>query len=1610
MKKFLFILFAAFLVTNAAFAEDISEEQAIQIASQFVVNSQSSMAKVKGHRAPKHALMPKMAHALQSKVAANKDNVYVVNLGNDQGFVIVSGESGTDCEVLGYCDHGSFSYDSCPVQLKDLLGFYSDAIDKLRKNPALASPSSQKAKADMGTVMVGPLLTTTWDQTPPYDMFCPEGCPVGCYPVALAQLMNYWEWPKESMGKIRENNKDVDFSGHVYDWDKMVDRYDVYYSKDEEGYQEEVVTYNYEQAVAVAQLMADIGKAFGTDYTPEASRTPFIYEPLVTNFGYNLDDEYGIELHRDSLASGLLDVMRAELDKQRPMLYCGGGLVGEPHALVCDGYTSTNYFHFNYGWGGEGDGFYKNAICSFFADVYLYTGIRPYDPAVKVIGDYKYELVKETGLATIIDCMKTGGDGVTLNIPSTVTDTDETVYKVTRIRRMAFYGKGQFEKVIMGDNIESVDPFSFANTRINEVVLSDKLEQVPDNAFQLTGVKKLTIGKNVRRIGKKAFYMCPLTEVVSRSPAFEVGDAAFAISKPDCGEWLGCITSLGDSAFFSATFVDKEPVFSHLVSVGERAFAGARFPRDNFKIPATLKHIEPTAFNNALTAYGALASLEVSDENPYFSGGGAFLFNKNKSSLILLMPVYSDVGGSLLELPTNMVKMEPGSITSRPTSFGSYYYEVTIPNTILELDNAFIHCETLGSLTCLHEVPPVINDTTFNEKIFENSPNITLHVPYGTEELYQNAPGWCHFPNIVGDQDFAPLPDQEREYSMVVTIRDENGLQRINIPVSEISGMEIADDGLHVIIHRNGKEDLTTTVTAVDSISWMPGFVYENAEVFALNDSTFTVDAQKCSVRFSSTCIDDDVQLCVRNMVLKPHVVEGVTRGFAVDLSLSNGEHQLSGVADITVPVSLSADEIPHAAYYNTKTGEWEPVCFSYDEATGTITIKTNHLSTFSIFYTLDDESMKATLNFYELSPHIYTFDEAMQKLLKIVSSDDPDDKMIQEFKSDFQFWQSVGLDGVWNVVRGLGEALYDFRPEKLDKLSERMGYLGTALSILDVAAADIKGDNVGVASNTLSTIMNYAVGNAASYIGTPVMTVSMAGVAFIGIALNKFGTTIQNATREYFREAYHYYYSKAGYDDLNGFSKYYDGNADLNTGNQKYPHRYFRTPKDWYDYLYPVFAEGKMNKNQLDAYVEQSVRMYCNRFWDDNESVRQSAYGEAKMRGLYSTHDIDSEPWIKEQISNEYFAELMNGELGRVIEAIRDAIMVESENRYHKALKDVADMMNTELSLRFTDSSWKEGEKSKFAGWKVRFTELPSSVSDAKSWEMTIKDNGTLGYGYFTEYALVKNKVKTQVTLYNRDGVEQKTFNFQIPEGTGKQHIYFDLATGGMEIEVPRLMNLSLVYDPAQITFPATFAGTKSKFSGGEKEYYEGGIDEGSFLLNDVLHKNSRFQTEIERFFKRHDFITVDKSGHIKIGDDIVGMMEGNTGTGKFTINTTYKFTENKLEDFMNAFNSKNLGNTMYLFNNNDVLSGTLTHKIDCNFTLTPAEEEGTYVVSYTGAGTYDITALVVDRVENVDWDHFGIQGTQGTFEQHVTIDDIKTTEINRQGTVTLKYTTRLE
>ncbi len=816
----------------------------------------------------------------------------------------------------------------------------------------------------------------------------------------------------------------------------------------------------------------------------------------------------------------------------------------------------------------------------------------------------------------------------------------------------------------------------------------------------------------------------------------------------------------------------------------------------------------------------------------------------------------------------------------------------------------------------------------------------------------------------------------------------------ISLPLSQIADMSVDEnDGKKdIVIKRIGKEDITLTISEVDSITWRPSFAYENAEVFALNESTLTAKAQKCNVTFDATAIDSDVDLCVRNATLTPKVIDGTARGMAIDLSLSNGVHDLAGTAEISIPYEVGGNEKVHAAYFNEETGEWEPVYFKHDKENGNVIITTDHLSTYSIFTTYNEGTRQEYLDlFWEECPEIYTLNEATKILLDIVSSDDPDKQMINEFKDEMSFWQGVGLDGFYNLITSVTDPLLNFKPDAIDNAVTAMGYLGTAISIVNVAGADIKGDDVGVASGTLSTILNFATGQMAAAIGTPIMSASMGCVAFIGVALNKFGTMVQDSKLELFRGAYNYYYSMEGYNDLNPQSRWKEDGK----------HGYYRTATDWYNYFYPAFEKG-MSKERLDAYIEQSVRVYCDRFWEDNNDVRTLAYAHAKTQGL-STYMNDTEA-LRKQISDEHFAQLMNGTLVSVFTAIRNNLKVQANKRYQKAAKDVAEMMNTKLAFQFKDSGRKEGEKSRYAGLKVAFSEIPSTIDNPEKWQTTVNDDGWAGLGWFTEYALIKHKAKGRITLYDYKDVEWKTFDFQIPANTGKVIIDFDLATGGTEVEVPQLKDLKLEYDPDKVDTYYTWAGTIDDGHGGRRYHDEGGPN--TFVkLDNAFNKNSHFQTEIEKFFKCHDFITVDAQGNIKIGDDIAGRFEGEKGTGKFTINSTHPWNEKTIQQFLAGLKTtedEDLDAMVFL----NWLNGTIAHKIDCEFTLTRNTEGEGYIVEYTGKGTYTFKANIVDRIENVNFDTTNLTGERFAA---VTLDDISTREIEAEGTVTLQYTTKL-
>lgn len=859
-----------------------------------------------------------------------------------------------------------------------------------------------------------------------------------------------------------------------------------------------------------------------------------------------------------------------------------------------------------------------------------------------------------------------------------------------------------------------------------------------------------------------------------------------------------------------------------------------------------------------------------------------------------------------------------------------------------------------------------------------------LYVPKGCEELYRNAPGWNRFTHIIGDLKYVPAPEQDREYYMVMHGSDEQG-RRVSMPVSGVDRLEISGgDTPSVVVSRKGGESITTGVAQVDSITWMRGFVYESAEVFELNDSVRTAVAQKCSVSLSPTTVDDNVQLCIRNSVLTPDAMENCVRGLAVDVSLSNDVHELSGTAEIVIPMQRGEKEKVQAAYYNAESGRWEPVMFRYDNARQAVVITTDHLSTFSAFVIQDDNTSRARLNLlYDECPMFFDLNEALGKMLAIVSDEAPDEAAVQAWRDDFDFWQSVGLDGGHSMLSSLG-----FSNEVVGNAIDAVGYVGTAATVLDVIASDLKGDAVGTASNTLKTIMGFASGQLASAVGTSIMQASMGVAAFIGVALEKFGTKVQEAKHDLFHRAYRFYYSKD--------SKRVVG------GQSKFGAKYYRTEKDWYEYFYPAFTKPGMTDDRLRAYIEQSVRRYCDRFWEESDEVFTFCMAEKDVHSL-STYMHPDESMMQ-QMSDEHFAELMNGTLTSVFQAIKKNLEVQGMKRYQSAVRNYMALMNANVGLRIFDSSWKEGVKSKYAGYRIRLSEIPETVEDPQRYERTINEQGKANIGYFTVYSLIKNKMKCRLTLFNADDEEKAFYEFHIPAGTGKLICNIDLATGESTTIVPKLKDLELEYKPNALLSEYTLyrKGINDIVSDPNEEKEIGAM---LYLDNLTGHIETRFQTEIAKFFKKHDFIIVDHAGNIRIGDDIVGKFDANKlqGRGKFTINVSYPFVEKTKMEFLNQ-NKKvksilDTSSSAYI----NLLNGTIQHKIDCDFTVSRSTDGEEYFVNYTGIGSYKLNAEVVNGVYHVGW-----YNTDVDFSE-TQLDDITTRQMEAEGTVKLSYKTRL-
>jgi len=339
MKKLSFFLLSGVAVLTCN-AEQISESQAQAVASKYLNVAAG----------PSRLMRATIANQPE------ESPYYVFNSSTGSGFVIVSGDDEMT-ELVGYSTTGRFDPTNVPSNLQAYLDQYALFVGGVQRGELKAN----KRQLTVGTPVVGPLIKTKWDQVSPYNDLCPIDQTIGkrprsytgCVATAMAQVMYHHQWPKQGRGSntyvVRTLNKEltVDFTQSTYDWANMKLTYN--------GAETEA------EKAAVARLMYDCGVAVNMAYSGGAGSGAYdttIPVGLARHFGYKSQIYFRNAFTREAY----LNLIKNEIDNNRPIVFGGATVDGSGHEYVVDGYDTNDFLSVNWGWSGMSDGFFDMTV------------------------------------------------------------------------------------------------------------------------------------------------------------------------------------------------------------------------------------------------------------------------------------------------------------------------------------------------------------------------------------------------------------------------------------------------------------------------------------------------------------------------------------------------------------------------------------------------------------------------------------------------------------------------------------------------------------------------------------------------------------------------------------------------------------------------------------------------------------------------------------------------------------------------------------------------------------------------------------------------------------------------------------------------------------------------------------------------------------------------------------------------------------------------------------------------------------------------------------------------------------------------------------------------
>ena len=360
MKKIsILLILGVYLFVNKSIGQEVTNNSAAIVAKNFYFEKANIFSKV-----DKSEVFIK--ESFLKKSDTNTPLFYIYNMA-PKGFVIISAQRNA-FPILGYSFEGFYDDKIDNPGFRYFMNLYSRQIIEITNSKIIPDPKSEEfwnkysdiyfTPAEKGnTKAVAPMVFSTWNQDKYYNELCPAdaGGPdghtyAGCVATALGQLMYYHRWPLSGTGSYTYNHPtygtiSADFGSSTYNWDLMTNS---------------LTSSNLE----VAKLLFHLGVSVDMDFGPNGSgmwNHKGAYT-LKTYFKYCPETRY---VFRDSTTLNWDSLIITNLDQKKPLYYAGWAdyTFTSGHAFVCDGYQTTDFFHFNWGWGSTYDGyFYLNQL------------------------------------------------------------------------------------------------------------------------------------------------------------------------------------------------------------------------------------------------------------------------------------------------------------------------------------------------------------------------------------------------------------------------------------------------------------------------------------------------------------------------------------------------------------------------------------------------------------------------------------------------------------------------------------------------------------------------------------------------------------------------------------------------------------------------------------------------------------------------------------------------------------------------------------------------------------------------------------------------------------------------------------------------------------------------------------------------------------------------------------------------------------------------------------------------------------------------------------------------------------------------------------------------